>query len=99
MNPLPVREETERYPRDRPQNVPTEIVPAAVESWSYWRMGIAQGLRAVFLSVWAHLWWVADRESAPLTGSFSTAFSSAFDGGIDSPQGAAFDGAFSSAFS
>lgn len=96
--PLPVREAIERAPRDRPQNVPFDVTPAAVEDFAYYLFAQTTGLRSRYLSVWGWPWWYGDEESAPTTGAFSTAFSSAFDGGTDSPQGAAFSTAFSAAF-
>lgn len=98
MNPLPVRVETERAPRDRPQNVPYEITPAAVEDFAYYRMAQAAGLSVRYLSVWGFPWWLADPESAPFTGGFDTGFDSGFEGGIDSPQGAGFSSGFSAGF-
>ncbi|MFA5567615.1 MAG: hypothetical protein WC972_03105 [Trueperaceae bacterium] len=98
MNPLPVREVTERPPRDRPQNAPVRITPPALQAFAHRGQATAGGTRGVILSVWATLWWLSDAESAPTTGAFSTAFSSAFDGGTGSPQGSAFSTAFSSAF-
>lgn len=99
MNPLPVREETERDPKDRPQNVPLVITPFAIESFDYYPWSFVTALKARYLSAWGFPWWRADSESAPVSGSFSTAFSSAFDGGFDSPSGAAYSTAFSAAFS
>jgi len=99
VNPLPVRVESERDPKDRAQNVPVIITPFAVESFDYYAWSFVTALKARYLSVWGFPWWLADEESAPVTGSFSTAFSSAFDGGYDSPSGAAYSTAFSSAFS
>lgn len=99
MNPLPVREDAERAPGDRPQNVPMTVTPFAIESFDYYPWSFAVGLLARWLSSWGFPWWLADEESAPVSGSFSTAFSSAFDGGYDSPQGAAYSTAFGSAFS
>lgn len=99
MNPLPVREAVERGPKDRPQNVPMTITPFAVEGFDYYPWSFVTALKARYLSAWGFPWWLADEESAPVSGAFSTAFSSAFDGGVDSPQGAAFSTAFSAAFS
>lgn len=96
--PLPVRVATERAPRDRPQNVPYEITPAAVEDFAYYRYAFASGLQARYLSVWGWPWWYADHESAPHTGGFDTGFNNGFEGGIDSPQGAAFSNGFSAGF-
>lgn len=98
MNPLPVRVETERAPRDRPQNVPIDTTPRAVQDFAYYRMAQASGLAVRYLSVWGWPWWYGDEESAPHTGGFDTGFSSGFEGGIDSPQGAGFSTGFSSGF-
>lgn len=85
----------ERPPRDRPQNVPFDVTPAAVEDFAYYRFAQTTGLRTRYLSVWGWPWWYADVESAPFSGGFSTAFNAAFDGGI---AAAAFSSAFSDAF-
>lgn len=88
----------ERSPRDRPQNVPFDVTPFAVEDFAYYRMAQTVGSRTRYLSVWGWPWWYSDPVSAPHTGGFDTGFSSGFEGGIDSPQGAAFDTGFSSGF-
>ena len=80
-------------------NVPMDVTPFAVDDFDYYAYSVAVGFKARYLSTWGFPWWLADQQSAPLTGGFSTAFSSAFDGGVDSPTGAAFSSAFSSAFS
>lgn len=98
MNPLPVRAEAERDPKDRPQNVPMDVTPFAIEAFDYYPWSFVTALKARYLSAWGFPWWLSDAESAPTTGAFSTAFSSAFDGGTGSPQGSAFSTAFSSAF-
>lgn len=99
MNPpLPVREAEERAPRDRPQNVPIDTTPRAVQDFSYYVMAQAAGLSTRYLSVWGFPWWLADPESAPFGGGFDTGFDSGFEGGIDSPQGAGFDSGFSAGF-
>ena len=99
MNPPhPVRQATERAPRDRPQNVPVRVTPPAVQDFAYYRAAFATGFQARYLSVWGYPWWLADEVSAPTTGGFDTGFSSGFEGGIDSPQGAAFSSGFSSGF-
>lgn len=96
--PLPVRVAVERPPRDRPQNVPFDITPRAIEDFAYYRFAFASGLQARYLSVWGWPWWHADEASAPFGGGFDTGFDSGFDGGIDSPQGAGFSSGFSSGF-
>lgn len=98
MNPLPVRVAVERAPRDRPQNVPLDVTPAAVQDFSYYVMAQTTGLRARYLSVWGWPWWYGDEESAPTGGAFDSGFSSGFEGGIDSPQGPGFNNGFSSGF-
>lgn len=87
-------------PLARSQNVPMDVTPFAVEDFEH-HIGysFATAFKARYLSAWGFPWWLADEESAPVSGAFSTAFSSAFDGGVDSPQGAAFSTAFSTAFS
>lgn len=97
--PKDVRRVDIAEPLRRMQNVPAEITPAAVQSFEH-HVGysVAAGLQVRYLSAWGFPWWFADEESAPTTGAYSTAFSSAFDGGVDSPQGAAFSTAFSAAF-
>lgn len=96
--PLPVRVAVERAPRDRPQNVPIDTTPRAVQDFSYYVMAQAAGLRTRYLSVWGWPWWYGDEESAPTSGGFDSGFSSGFEGGIDSPQGAGFSTGFSSGF-
>ena len=87
-------------PLARMQNVPAEVTPAAVQDFEHHSgYSFATGLQARFLSAWAFPWWLSDMLSAPVTCGFSTAFSSAFCGGADSPQGTAFSTAYSSAFS
>lgn len=97
--PLPVRVATERKPRDRPQNVPIDTTPRAVQDFSYYVMAQAAGLRTRFLSVWGFPWWYGDEESAPVSGSFSNDFNGDFDGGVDSPTATSFAADFSSDFS
>lgn len=97
--PLPVREEVERAPRDRPQNVPFAITPTAVEGFAYYRFAFASGDQARYLSVWGWPWWYSDRQSAPVAGSFSLDFNNDFDGGVDSPTATSFSVDFSADFS
>ncbi len=86
MNPLPVREVTERPPRDRPQNVPVRITPPALQAFAHWGQATAGGTRGVILSVWATLWWLADPAPVPTDRQFSGEFGAAFQGGLGSPQ-------------
>lgn len=99
MNPPgAVRFQPQRFPVDRPQNTPGEITPPAVQGFAYYNHALVQGKQVRYLSVWGWPWWFADPESAPTTGGFDTGFSSGFEGGVDSPQGAAFDSGFSAGF-
>ena len=62
MNPLPIREQEQRSPSDRPQNVKLSIDPAAVEGFDYYEgYSFAVGTQATELSVWGFPWWLADR--------------------------------------
>ena len=98
VNPYAVAELEQREAKDRPQNVPLDIVPVAVEAFDYYPWSFAVGLQARYLSVWGFPWWTGEGVSAPVSGGFSTGFSSGFEGGADSPQGAGFDSGFSSGF-
>lgn len=60
MNPLPVREATERAPRDRPQNTPGEITPPAVQGFAYYNHAFVSVNQVRYLSVWGFPWWLAD---------------------------------------
>jgi hypothetical protein len=100
VNPLSVREQVERAPQDRPQNVPVAITPRALVGFDYYPWSFVTNFLARYLSVWGFPWWLAaPGESAPVGGAFSLAYSSAFDGGAGSPTGPAFSTAFSNAFS
>lgn len=98
VNPTPVRAEEQREAKDRPQNVPLDIVPIAVQAFDYYPWSFAVGLKARYLSVWGFPWWTGEGVSAPKTGGFSTGFDGGFEGGVDSPQGAGFNPGFSSGF-
>lgn len=71
MNPpRPVRLKGNRPTFDRPQNVPIEVTPAAVEDFAYERLAQTTGLRTRYLSVWGWPWW----HSEPMTGYGSGAY-------------------------
>jgi len=75
------------------------IAENAVDGFDYYRgYTFVVGKRASQLELWGFPWWLADAASAPTSGGYSTAFSSAFDGGLNSPTAPAFGRGFSTAF-
>lgn len=98
MNPLPVRDEHERNPKPRPQNVALTVEPPGLEAIDYYAHSFVTGRQYRALSVWSWPWWLTDEESAPVSGGFGPGFSSGFEGGMDSPQGAGFSSGFSAGF-
>jgi hypothetical protein len=60
VNPLSVREQVERAPQDRPQNVPVAITPRALVGFDYYPWSFVTNFLARYLSVWGFPWWAAD---------------------------------------
>lgn len=97
--PLPVREMPLRTPAGHATNISATITPPSLRHFDYFvGFTVTSGAQLRVLNTAGHGWWLTERPDAPMSGSFSTAFASAFHGGVDSPQGSAFNNAFSSAF-
>src|SRR5690606_35780027 len=59
-------------PLARMQNVPMDVSPSAIEDFEHHAgYSVAVGAKARYLSAWGAPWWLAERVSAPVSGSFN----------------------------